>query len=463
MLKFKRYNLLILILIMLLSVPIFSNAGKGNKELNIPNLVIVETTDNNITLSWNNIKHATGYRIYYRLLGDTSFSIAGNALTTSFIHYNLSPNTTYEYYVEAYNKFNISEKSNVLKITTTQSIVIEPNQDQESGSEEPTEEPIINDPETNSQNMTILGYATYYYNGDESSLNTIKNNSSLLDGIITHTYTSDGEGNLSGLVPISQLEYAISNNIKIYTSVTNGFKGEISNQILSSSLNRQNLINNIKTEIIKYGLDGVNMDMEGIYYFDRDNYSLFMKELYETLSPLGYEVSIAVPAKTWDNPVNSWNGAFDYNELSLYSDKIVIMTYDEHWGGGEPGPIASINWVDNVSQYALTTIPKDKIVIGLAAYGYDWSSNPYRAYGISKCYDIANANNATINWDNESQSPYYHYTDINGINHTVWFENEYSIRFKLKLVDEYGLRGVAIWRLGLENQAYLDSLRDYRY
>jgi spore germination protein YaaH len=309
--------------------------------------------------------------------------------------------------------------------------------------------------------MTVLGYATYYYNGDQSSLNSMIDNT-LLDDVVTHAYSTDGLGNLSGIIPIEQIEYAKDNGIKVYASVTNSFKGEISNQVLFTSINRNNLINNIKLELDKYGFSGVNMDMEGIYYYDRDNYSLFIKELYEVLSPLGYEVSIAVPAKTYDNPTNSWNGAFDYIELAKYSDKIVLMTYDEHFGGGNPGPIASIGWVEQVLDYSTTTIPKEKIILGLAAYGYDWSSNPYSAYGVSKSYEIAYAHGAAIIWDNISQSPYYNYTDSNGVYHTVWFENEYSIEFKLRLVNSYGIDGIAIWRLGLENPAYWEMISKYK-
>lgn len=51
------------------------------------------------------------------------------------------------------------------------------------------------------------------------------------------------------------------------------------------------------------------------------------------------------------------------------------MTYDEHYPGGSPGPIASIGWVNNVVKYATTVIPKEKIYLGLAAYGYDWWGN----------------------------------------------------------------------------------------
>jgi spore germination protein YaaH len=44
------------------------------------------------------------------------------------------------------------------------------------------------------------------------------------------------------------------------------------------------------------------------------------------------------------------------------------MTYDEHYPGGTAGPIASISWVENVVKYAITVIPREKIMLGVAAY-----------------------------------------------------------------------------------------------
>ena len=95
--------------------------------------------------------------------------------------------------------------------------------------------------------------------------------------------------------------------------------------------------------------------------------------------------------------------------LLNYSDQIVLMTYDEHYPGGTPGAIASIGWVENVIKYAVTVIPKEKLLLGTAAYGYDWSSNGTKAYSISGIYNLASTYGAVIKWDSVSQSPYFTY------------------------------------------------------
>ena len=66
---------------------------------------------------------------------------------------------------------------------------------------------------------------------------------------------------------------------------------------------------------------------------------------------------------------------------------------------------------------------------------------------------------ATIRFDEESQTPTFRYTASNGQEHEVWFENAESLLAKIRIADEFGIKGVGIWRLGLEDPAVWDELR----
>lgn len=313
-------------------------------------------------------------------------------------------------------------------------------------------------PSSNPLSKIVLGYTTYYYAGDSSSYNSLLAHSTSIDEIATQTYSTDAVGTITGLIPSSQLSYANNNGIKALAMITNNFDGNIAKTLLENSANRKNLINNILSSIKTNNYKGVNIDLEGIYYYDRIYFSQFMKELYTVLHPLGYYVSAAVPAKTYDNTTEGWSGAYDYAQIAANCDQIVIMTYDEHYPGGTPGAIASIGWVQKVVNYAVTVIPKEKILLGTAAYGYDWSSNGTKAYSINGIYNLASANAAQIQWDSVSQTPYFNYTDNSGIKHSVWFENGTSVGYKLDIVNNNNLAGIAIWRLGLENSDYWTSI-----
>ena len=318
--------------------------------------------------------------------------------------------------------------------------------------------------DTLAQNMSnpskvVVGFATYYFPGDNSSYNSLVNYSKLIDTVATETFSTDGLGNINGIVPANVVNYANSNKIITLAMITNYFNGEIAKTLLESPDNRQRLINNILTALRANNYKGVNIDIEGVHLNDRAYFTTFINELCSALQPQGFTVTVAIPAKVSDI-TNAWSGAYDYAQIGMSADKVMLMTYDEHWSGGSPGPIASINWVQSVINYTLAVIPREKILLGISAYAYDWPSNGMQAtaLGISHAYDVASAHGAQIQWDPVSESPYFNYTDSTGIYHNVWFENSTSIGYKLDIVNNYKLNGIAIWRLGLEDSDFWTTI-----
>lgn len=310
----------------------------------------------------------------------------------------------------------------------------------------------------NSSNKIVLAFTTDY-SGDKSSYNQIIKNSNSINDIATSTYTINNLGHLSGKAPKDQISIANNNGIDSLAMITNNFNGNIAKAVLENANIRQTLIKNISSTLKSNNYNGVNIDFEGVYPYDRNYYTTFISELYAVLHPQGLIVTASVPAKVIDNPENSWNGAYDYSEIGKYTDKVIIMTYDEHSPGGSAGPIASIDWVKNVVNYTKSTIPSYKIILGIAAYGYDWSSKGTKAYGINSIYTLAKTYNAQINWDNASQSPHFDYKDKSGNSHKVWFENSTSLSYKLDIINNNNLGGLALWRLGLENQDYWSIIK----
>lgn len=284
-------------------------------------------------------------------------------------------------------------------------------------------------------------------------------NKSTIDEIITATHVTDGYGNITGMLPAEQITYANGNNIKPLVLLGNNFNGDTAKTLLESPTNRKNLINNLLSLIKTNSYMGVNIDLEGVYSSDRSYYTTFISEVYAALNPLGYTVSLSVPAKTSDSPYNTWSYAYDYASISKYADQVIIMAYDEHYPGGSPGAVASIGWVTNVVKYAVTVIPPEKIYVGMAAYGYDWSVNGTKAYSINGCLSLASSYNAVIQWDSTAQAPYFTYTDSSSVKHTVWFENAQSLGYKLDVVNNSSVAGIAIWRLGLENTDYWNMIK----
>lgn len=433
--KIKSFILLLSFLIVLAMNITVLGVKKKSISPSIPQkLTIAKVSTSEVYLKWKTASGAAGYIIYRGSPNNSKYVKIKKISKTTFKDVNLKSGVSYWYYVKAYNSHGISRASNRLKAVPKKTV-----------------------PKPASK--IVLGYATSYHNRDVASYHSLVTNVSIINQMVTATYITNSSGQLSGTAPVDQIAYANKNNIKTMAMVSNNFDGKIARAVLGDPVNRNNLINNILLSIKANHYRGVNIDIEGIYASDRKNFSTFVKDLYNELHPQGFVVSIAVPAKTVDNPKNSWNGAFDYIQLSTYADSIVLMTYDQHSPGGEPGPVASIVWVKAVMNYAITAIPKNKLLLGVAAYGYDWSSIGTKAYSIHGINNLASKYKVKIEWDTISQSPYFKYTDQDGINHTVWFENSTSLGTKLDLMNNLNLSGIALWRLGLENPSFWTTIK----
>ncbi|WP_255361604.1 MULTISPECIES: glycosyl hydrolase family 18 protein [unclassified Candidatus Frackibacter] len=151
---------------------------------------------------------------------------------------------------------------------------------------------------------------------------------------------------------------------------------------------------------------------------------------------------------------SNWSGAFDYQTVGNYADQVIIMGYDYHWCGGSPGPIAPIYWLEDVIKYSLLEIPKEKLILGLPTYGYDWeleSNNFAQALSYSEIMKLLSKYDVDYYWDEEAATSYFKYQSVEE-EHIVWFENLKSIKKKLDLIRKYELGGVVFWRLGLEDE-----------
>jgi spore germination protein len=145
--------------------------------------------------------------------------------------------------------------------------------------------------------------------------------------------------------------------------------------------------------------------------------------------------------------------AHDYPAHGRIVDFVVLMTYEWGYRKGPPQAISPINQIKRVLDYAVTVIPRHKIFMGFQIYARDWliphqSGQEAETFSQQEAVKRAVQHQARIQYDTASQSPYFRYTDQNGRNHEVWFEDARSAQAKFDLVKSYNLRGVSYWTLG---------------
>lgn len=234
----------------------------------------------------------------------------------------------------------------------------------------------------------------------------------------------------------------ILNNVNLQHS--SEFDPTILERVLKNPIKKERLLKDIETKLTQLGLQGINIDFEEINSGLKNPIIEFQKELYKRLHAKGLMVTQDVPTDDDD---------YDLKVLSDYNDYIFLMAYDQHTTDSDPGPISAQQWIEKELDIAAKDIPSSKIVLAIAGYGYDWSDD-HTATTISFQEAIANAkeHNATIDFDNSTYNCKYEYTDYDGSHHTVYFMDAASNYNTIRFADEYGTGGVALWRLGAEDE-----------
>ncbi|MDU4960232.1 MAG: glycosyl hydrolase family 18 protein [Sporomusaceae bacterium] len=311
----------------------------------------------------------------------------------------------------------------------------------------------------------VIGFYAEWWGNDTSSYNDMVKHKGAIGTIAPFWATLNRDATVSdrgGNDHAAVVSYARANGIQTLLLVNNE-KGTGTvkpvHTVLSSPALRKKAIDNLEAYIKQYRLDGINIDFEEVPGGDRDHLTAFMRELADRLKPQGYLVTIDVFPK--HNEEADIARAYDYAKLAAIADKIMLMTYDYHGAWSGPGAVADIAAVERDLQYALRFIPKNKLYLGVPGYGYDWSDKGVESLEYSAVQALVSRYKPSVQWDDATKSPHFAYTDANGSSHTVWFENSHSLRFKLDLVNKYDLAGIALWKLGEEDQAFWPLLQSY--
>ncbi|WP_077622381.1 glycoside hydrolase family 18 protein [Sediminibacillus massiliensis] len=230
------------------------------------------------------------------------------------------------------------------------------------------------------------------------------------------------------------------------------FSPELAQEVLNNPTARGNLLNNIVYLATTKGYGGVNIDFERVRAEDRDLFTGFLRELRDRLRPSGLLLTIAVPAKTSEDI--PWLAGYDFGGIGSVVDIMFIMAYDFHHAGSEPGPVAPIDEMRRTIEFTISRVPKNKVIIGMPFYGYDWvipdtQENVASAISNQNAVETAIRYQATIHYSNQYESPFFRYTDQEGNAHEVWFEDVESMMTKAMLIREYELQGLGAWQITL--------------
>lgn len=285
--------------------------------------------------------------------------------------------------------------------------------------------------------------------------------------VIAPTWFSftDNAGTFRSFASGQYVEKAHSYGLKVWGVWDNfNYKNETGSdidtvQILSSTTNRQNIVEQMTATALELGLDGINIDFEGLTSDCGTHYLQFIRELSVACRENQLALSI-------DNYVPfHFNDFYRLDIQGEVADYIVVMGYDEHWHGSkDPGSVASIDYVSNGLQKTLEMAPAEKVVNALPFYTILWKTEGSDVTDeyitLKNEADFLKRVNITPEWDEETCQNYAQWQSGN-ITYQIWLEDIDSIKVKLNVMSAQSIGGVAVWRLGYGTSEVWELIKAY--
>ncbi|MGA8938822.1 MAG: glycosyl hydrolase family 18 protein [Acidobacteriaceae bacterium] len=243
------------------------------------------------------------------------------------------------------------------------------------------------------------------------------------------------------------------------------------------------MIQSMLRECRENGYDGVNLDIEDVMWTDRDGLSALVKKVADALHQQHLQVQIDVVPNAPGHPGASafstwifaeWRGGYDLKALAESVDLICLMTYDQNTHWTVPGPVDGWVWTKQNLDYALKFVPKNKLSLGVALYGYHWYTGDPGFNGKQRTpnptADYISEPNAILlrdtyggktQWDDVEHTPWF-YIDRDQMREWVFYTDKRAFMDRFELAKQAGVEGICAWDLGDEDPAIWPAIPDKR-
>ena len=267
------------------------------------------------------------------------------------------------------------------------------------------------------------------------------------------------DGDIRSIATQSYVDKAHDMGMEVWALIDNFDKDVSTYQTLSKTTSRTNLIQNLMSEVIKYDIDGINVDFEEVSYDAGEPFVQFIRELSIECRKEGIVLSV-------DNYVpRASTTHYNRKEQGIVADYVIIMGYDEHWGsGGVAGSVASLGFVEDGIVQTLEDVPANKVINALPFYTRVWKTNGDKvtseALDMETAWNFIKNNGLNMTWD-ATTGQNYGEIQLGNTFYQIWMEDKDSIEAKLAVMRKYGIGGVAAWKLGYETSDIWDKIAVY--
>lgn len=308
------------------------------------------------------------------------------------------------------------------------------------------------------QVMSARPLAMYYSLDDGFALSSLLAHASAMTLLAPQCYWLDQNGNVEGGISSPAMDAASRARLPVMALLYNGdFNRDIATLLLHNRGLQRRVIGEMVAIARRENFLGFQLDFENIDPNDENLYSRFVREAASKLHHDGRLLSVAVVPRFLDSRPGQWSAAYDYAALAQSADFLTLMAYDNSSRLGPPGPIAGYNWVQKALEYAVRRVSPEKLLLGIPLYGREWREGSNGLHARTMPYQetlsLLARLSITPRWDEKQRSPWFEYRTSDALC-KVWYEDAQSISEKLGLVEKFGLRGFAAWRLGVEDPQF---------
>lgn len=224
---------------------------------------------------------------------------------------------------------------------------------------------------------------------------------SQLTSVMPFGYTMKSDGTLADTAHLSQEPWtsfivaAKLAKVRVIPTVMWG-SGDTIHRILSNTSSRIALEDEIVSIVKQNGFDGIDIDFEAKKHETINYFSTFLKGLYQRMGNKWVYCTIEARMPLEDRfspganiPADATDYANDFIAMNKYCDRVEIMAYDQgtinvrlnHARLAPYAPVADPGWVENLVTLAAQTISRNKLIIGIATYGYEYTVTPLPGSG----------------------------------------------------------------------------------
>jgi spore germination protein YaaH len=318
----------------------------------------------------------------------------------------------------------------------------------------------------------------FYMQENAAGIHSFEQHKDKIDILVPTWYSVNGHGLVSGEPDRRVLSEAKAAHVEVVPIVVLFDKQQLHE--LFNDVQAQDVMNAaLVRECKEHGYAGIQLDLEHVLWVERDGLSALVKRTADVLHREHLQLQIATvpnaPGHAGSQPYNrwmfeEWRGGYDLKALAEYVDLICLMTYDQHSRYTAPGPVDGWEWTVENLDYALRDVPKEKLSLGIALYGYHWFAgdpglgkpeqhpNPTaESISFATAEFLRENYNGKLQWDEDDHAPWFYFTR-DDTREWVFYTDKRAFMDRYDLAKQRGLQSVCSWVLGDEDPAIWDAI-----